>query len=84
MNCDLPYWFDVLVTANATKYLAVGADFSVACTDNTIFITIASDEVLLAILAFYIRLEVDLKSSSMNSFGALRDEQHRLHDIFLT
>jgi hypothetical protein len=45
VNCDRPYWFDVLVTANTTRSLAVGSEFSVACTDNTIFVTVNGDEV---------------------------------------
>ena len=43
MNCDLPYWFDVLVYANTTKYLAVGSDFNVYCKDNSIFVQINGD-----------------------------------------
>ncbi len=45
VNCDLPYWFDVEVTANVTNFLAIGSEFKVACEDNSIFVTIPGDQV---------------------------------------
>ena len=44
VNCDLPYWFDVEVTANVTNFLAIGSEFKVQCKDNSIFVTIPGDQ----------------------------------------
>ena len=45
VNCDLPYWFDVLVTANGTIDYASGSQFTVGCLGNSIFVTIGGDDV---------------------------------------
>ena len=45
VNCDLPYWFDVVVVANSSIYLAVESNFNVFCKDNTIFVRINGDQV---------------------------------------
>jgi hypothetical protein len=45
VNCDLPYWFDVVVTANGTVDYASGSQFIVGCLGNSIFVTIGGDDV---------------------------------------